>query len=49
MRLNIEAIKEYQKLHEMEFGEKLTDEEAEVQAYKVLSLFKHIFNHNSKC
>ena len=39
MRLSREAIKEYKEIYKKEFGEDLSDAEAEEQALRVLHLF----------
>ena len=44
MKLPQQAIDEYQKIHLNEFGEELTDEEAEVHARRIFTFFESLFN-----
>lgn len=43
MKLPSQAIREYQQIHLKEFGEELSEEEAEAQAQRVFALFEAIF------
>ncbi len=45
MKLSPESIREYQQIHFAEFGEEITEREAEASAERILSLFQYIFNH----
>lgn len=46
MKLTPESIAEYKALHEANYGEVITFEEAEVYAARTLALIQYIFNSN---
>lgn len=46
MKLTPEAIAEYKALHEANYGEVITLEEAEVYANRTMALVQYIFNSN---
>jgi hypothetical protein len=48
IKLTNKAIEEYKEVHFAEFGEKITDAEAEEYAQKTLTLLNHLFMNPQK-
>lgn len=48
MNLSPQAIKEYQEIHLTEFGEVLSDKDAEIVASKMFTFVTTIFNQRNK-